>query len=452
MSSSTSAITPGSSPRKTPEFNNQTERVAAISKRLDLVRTHTDTALWPKFWQSTPTVEIPFVGNDWLAERSFAIAANRLLDANVCTTILPLLPHFETTLQQSQGISGQRYAAVDRSLDGVAGAGIPKMDAALCFSGSNPPQSWTDIAVIVECKNCKDPTQSKARRQLKRAGERVFGHQFRLYVWGISVYSTGSGSERTGFFVIHLYTRAGILSSDPRQLEANFSLFCELLVGFARMDLGEHGWYLVLPDTNPTFLTGLFDHIRNPTTDLATRYPLHISSLPTPLRLARVLHMRNGIDSRGTVVLLCETEKGEERIVKLTWLTQHRIDRYAAILDFVRNQFTDLPKTIFCGPLSEPVAGTPTRLTTSEITKVILKTAVTPPAGWQKRGLFCVVGDRAGLTIAEEWSLERVFRACAEVVLRKSLQSSRSYSGLFDSSDKKLAKWKSGSFTTETLV
>ena len=64
-----------------------------------------------------------------------------------------------------------------------------KPDPALFFAEPSKTSSWADIAVAIECKLRKKSDQAEAKRQMKRAAEPFFAHQFRLFVWGLSIYS-----------------------------------------------------------------------------------------------------------------------------------------------------------------------------------------------------------------------------------------------------------------------
>ena len=131
-----------------------------------------------------------------------------------------------TFLHLHQGIEKSRYRWVDAPMD----VGETKMDAGLFFGAT---LSWYDVAVIIECKLQKEKSQSIARSQLKRAAELVFCNQFRLFVWGIFVFShkdkdnqtkiglPESGSEPVTKYKykLHLYTRSGILYSKEHDLD-----------------------------------------------------------------------------------------------------------------------------------------------------------------------------------------------------------------------------------------
>jgi len=93
--------------------------------------------------------------------------------------------------------------------------------------------SWHDVAVIIECKLQKEKSQSIARSQLKRAAELVFCNQFRLFVWGIFVFSHKDKDNPTKYkYKLHLYTRSGILYSKEHDLDTESQQFCDLLVDF----------------------------------------------------------------------------------------------------------------------------------------------------------------------------------------------------------------------------
>lgn len=297
------------------------------------------------------------------------------------------------------------------------------MDAALCFGGSNdPPDSWTSIAVALECKNRQEPAQAEAVKQLKRAAERIFGHQFRLFVWAISVFARPNSPRQKPktnvWFQLHLYTRSGLILSRQHKLADNFGKFCQLLVGFARMSAHDLGWYLTEPD--PHHFLSPFDTPVGGSRGFDHTHPILIPDFE-PLTLFKILAVRNGIESRATTVLWCKTLGGADRIVKLTWLSKRRADRYEAIVRFLSKKLPSLPSVLYCGILSRKMSAEP--ITTGSILQLNTQTPLSLPKGWLDRRLFCVIEDRPGVTIEEELSLERLLRTCAEAVERKYISS-----------------------------
>ena len=83
-----------------------------------------------------------------------------------------------------------RYKIVDSYRDNDR---TTKMDAALFFAEAATTASWADVAIVIECKLRNNRDQAEAKNQLKRAAELV---QFRLFVWGLSVYSHGLEKHR----------------------------------------------------------------------------------------------------------------------------------------------------------------------------------------------------------------------------------------------------------------
>lgn len=180
----------------------------------------------------------------------------------------------------------------------------------------------------------------------------------------------------------------------------------------------QHGWYLVprpaegfvfprVPPTTPT----------NPPT-------LHIPRYGETLRLSHVLTVRSGIDSRATLVLLGLTTKGEPRVVKLTWLSEYRAQRYERVLKYIKETpISGIPNVLYSGTWGQnkDIEGAD-RCSTRELIKFAAGSsadALLNKDDFPDRRLLCVITDRPGVTIAEELSLERVFNARAEVVERE---------------------------------
>lgn len=295
------------------------------------------------------------------------------------------------------------------------------MDAALLFTSSISASTWGDVAVVIECKDRQQRDQAQARRQLKRAAERVFGNQFRLFVWGISVYSSDPKDARQFFFSVYFFTRFGIFGSKEYNLNnsVSFTKFCRLLVGFARMAPHHHGWYSIPRYPHPFVLRQPFPSSHDQKTIL------HIPNHVEELALLRSLDIKRGIEGRGTHVLLCKTPR-EYRVVKLVWLSEYRIKRYGAILDSLNDiQGLQVPRTVYHGVLSQVEASDWVENLTA---REILRTSVKDSSSllgleYVERSLFCVIGDKPGLSIAEEVSLERVFSTFAEIANRESKPS-----------------------------
>ena len=318
-------------------------------------------------------------------------------------------------LHLNQGIEEARYKRVDNRMD----VGETKMDAALFFEGCSAHQSYSDVGAVIECKLQKQKCLSQARSQLIRAAELVFSNQFRLFVWGISVYSHKDKDNQKKYkYKLRLYTRSGVLCSKERDLGTEFQQFCDLLVGFAKMTPTQHGWYLV---PRPA---GVFLFPKNPPTTPTNAPTLQIHKYSETLRLSHVLTVRLGIDSRATLVLLGLTTKGEPRVVKLTWLSVYRAQRYERVLHCINGtSIVGIPKVLRPGTLGQNKDTEGADLfSTRELIKStagLSADALLHEDDFPDRRLLCLITDQPGVTIAEELSLERVFNTCAEVVERE---------------------------------
>jgi hypothetical protein len=326
-----------------------------------------------------------------------------------------------TFLHLHQGIKQIRYERIDNRMD----VGETKMDSALFFEGRAAKQSYSDVGAVIEHKLEKQKRQSTSNSQLKRAAELVLSNQFRLFVWGVCVFSHQDKDNQMKYkYKLHLYTRSGILYSKEHDLGTEFQQFCDLLVGFARMTPPQHGWYLVTrPEKN-------FVYPRDPPTtpaDFKRLLTLHIPG--QTLRLSHVLVTRQGIDCRATLVLLGLTEKGEPRIVKLTWLSEYRAHQYERVLEHIKKTpIPGVPVALYVGTLcrNKDTVGAE-RFSTRELVKFAAGSsadAVLNQDDFPDRRLLCVITDRPGVTIAKEVSLERVFNTCAEVVERECVLDS----------------------------
>lgn len=320
-----------------------------------------------------------------------------------------------TFLHLHQGIKESRYRRVDARMGGEA----TKVDAALFFF-NGVTLSWDDIAVVIECKLQKQKRQSTARSQLKRAAELVFSNQFRLFLWGISVFSHQDKDDQMKYkYELHLYTRSGVFYSKEHDLDTEFQQFCDLLVGFSKMTPTQHGWYLVpdpapgfeLPKTAPKSSVGLL--------------PLQISTYTTEtLHLSHVLSARPGIDNRATLVVLGLNPKGKPRVVKLTWLSPHRAERYERVLQHIKGTpIPGVPNVLYSGFLRQSEdAKREDQYSVHELVRLVAGTsadALLNRDDFPNRQLFCVITDQPGVLIENESSLERVFNACADVVQRE---------------------------------
>ena len=323
-----------------------------------------------------------------------------------------------TFLHLHQGIENTRYERVDNRMD----VGETRMDAALFFERRGAKQSYSDVGAVIECKLQKQKRLSKARSQLIRAVELVFSKQFRLFVWGVSVFSHEDKDNQVKHkYKLHLYTRSGVLHSKEHNLATEFKQFCNLLVGFAKMTPAQHGWYLIpRPAEGPAF------PIDPPTTPANfERLPtLHIPGYDETLGLSYVLNARSGIDGRATLVLLGLTAEGESRVVKLTWLGEYRAQRYQRVLEYIKKtRIPGVPDALHfdtLGQNKDPEGAE--RYSTRELVKFaagLSADALLDQGDFLDRRLLCVITNRPGVTIAKELSLERVFRTCAEVVERE---------------------------------
>lgn len=337
-----------------------------------------------------------------------------------------------------KGLSGVSYQQCAKSMEGVpGGAGTTNMDAGLFYHDTQTGNlHWGDCAVVIECKDRTARSQSHSRRQLKRAAQSVFAHQPRLYVWGLSIYSFSSkgGAAKKYFFQVHLYLRSGIVYSQEYALDDNPNKLCQLLLRFARMSPGEHGWYLV----DPT-LAGRFrfaPEVQKGSREANNLIPsdsegspseppinLHIPGHTSHLSLVDTLYVKDGLDGRATVILLCRSPEGRHQVVKLIWLSPHRLHRYIAILDLLKEK--GLPgASVYRGLLTQTDSlGRSSQFMTADILKErcgVPDSLFTDPK-WQNRGLLCVIGDSPGVSIGDEHSLKRVFKTFAEVAKRELL-------------------------------
>src|ERR1700733_13962381 len=203
-------------------------------------------------------------------------------------------------------------------------------------------------------------------------------------------------------YKLHLYTRSGVLYSKQHDLDTEFRQFCDLLVGFAKMTPTQHGWYLVprpaegfvfprVPPTTPTNFKRLL--------------PLHIPKYECEaLCLSHVLTARPGIDGRATLVLLGLTAKGESRVVKLTWLSGYRAQRYERVLQYItETPILGVPNVLFSGTLGQnkDTEGAE-RCSTHKLIKFAVGSsadALLNEDDFPDRRLLCVITDRPGDTI-----------------------------------------------------
>lgn len=310
------------------------------------------------------------------------------------------------------------------------------MDAGLFFEGSGTTLRWEDVAVVIECKYEARDSQSKAQTQLKQAAERVFGNQFRLFVWGLSIYSRELEAVKTSYFRLYLYTRSGIIQSCEYPLHESFASFCKLLVGFARMKPEQHGWYLVERPRGPFSFPHKVPASQNQQLQLTG------SIHDEPLYLEKVLDIRGGIKGRATLVLLCSTlNRKVFRVVKLTWLSQHHVERYKSIIHTVSNIPSLNVPTSDCKIVPYPG----TKIDLSTLTIVHGNTHPSLPVnitGFSPRNLFCVIGDKPGVTIQTETSLKRLLLTFAEVIERTFLTRARAFVSLLIL---QIRNWEDGS-------
>jgi Fungal protein kinase len=322
-----------------------------------------------------------------------------------------------TFLHLHQGIEQSRYRRVDAPMGGRE----TKIDAALFFTSSDVSPSWHDVAVVIECKLQKQKRQSISRSQLKRAAELVFSNQFRLFVWGISVFSHEDKDNQMKFkYKLHLYTRSGVIYSKEHDLDTEFQQFCDLLVGFSNMTPTQHGWYLVPRPARAFELPTMTPALGTNVEDLP---PLHLPTYTTEtLHLAHVLSVRSGLDNRATLVVLALTTKRESRVIKLTWLSQYRAERYERVVQCIkRTPIPGIPNLLYAGIFSQSDKSTDQYSINVLVSLVAGSSAdaLLNEDDFPNRQLFCVITDRPGVTIAQELSLERVFSTCAEVVERE---------------------------------
>ena len=81
------------------------------------------------------------------------------------------------------------------------------MDVALFFEERSAEQSYSDVALVIELKLQKQKRLSMGRSQLKRAAELVLSNQFRLFVWGVCVFSHEDKDNQVKHkYKLHLYT------------------------------------------------------------------------------------------------------------------------------------------------------------------------------------------------------------------------------------------------------
>ncbi|KAF8324289.1 uncharacterized protein EI90DRAFT_2350132 [Cantharellus anzutake] len=292
----------------------------------------------------------------------------------------------------------------------MAGNDTTKLDAGLFFAGSAAHNSWGDVAVVIECKLQERRLGSDIEHQLKRAAELTFVHQFRRFVWGLSVYSHNAKDSMHHHFQLFFFTRSGIFCSEEYDLKENFSYFCKLLVGFARMTPEEHGWFLI-PRSGPFHLS--FDPPEN---FVASKAPkLSIPEYSETLHLVCALYVRHEINGRATVVLHCKTITSQDRVVKLTWLEDFRARYYRNVLDIIGGlDFEDLPKTEYREHLSAPGDCKP--YSVHQSLEQFARTDISTRRGDVKNcNLYCVITDKVGVSIWKETSLSRVFSAFAEI-------------------------------------
>ena len=401
---------PGFSPRKAINLRLKTTNVESVDKRLSHTSEFEASDLWPK--DLAVCNSIGWDPGNWNHEKSFEVQAGRLLLENVrlCNGAKVVLITF---LHLHQGIEQSRYRRIDPEMEKQ----LMKMDAALFFGVT---QSWHDVAVVIECKLRKKKDQAYARSQLKRAAELVFGNQFRLFVWGISVFShEDKGKQMHYKYKLHLYTRSGVLYSKEHDLHTEFEQFCQLLVGFSNMTPTQHGWYLTpRPDKGfelPTMPSATGTNVKDP-------LPLHIPMYKTEmLHLSHVLAVRSGIDNRATLVVLGLTAKDEPRVVKLTWLSKYRAKRYERVLqDIKTTPIPGVPTVLYSGILDESKDAQCTdQYSTHALVRRWTANTTLNEDDVPDKQLFCVITDRPGVTIAKELSLERVFNTCADIVGRE---------------------------------
>ena len=188
----------------------------------------------------------------------------------------------------------------------------------------------------------------------------------------------------------------------------------------------QHGWYLV---DRPS---ASFVFPRDPPTTPANFNclpTLHIPRHVETLRLSHVLATRPGIDSRATLVLLGFTKGGGSRVVKLTWLSEYRAQRYERVLEHIKKTpIPGVPVALYVDTLGQNKdTGGAERFSTRELVKFAAGSsadALLNQDDFPDRRLLCVITDRPGVTIAKEVSLGRVFNTCAEVVERECVLDS----------------------------
>ncbi len=284
-----------------------------------------------------------------------------------------------------------------------------KLDAGLFFTDAPSMKSWRHVAVICECKLQQKADQQKAQQQLKRAAELVFAFQPRLFLWGLSVYSEDVSHQKRYIFRLYLFTRSGIICSKKYNLENEFCQFCDLLVGFARLTPEEHGWYLLHYGSTFQF----------PSSVVPNGGILNIPSFQETLTLRITLAVKRGIQGRATLVLGCTNEKNEPRVVKLTWLSMGRAERYRRSLKLVTEKVKNSPRVLFSEILSRNGADCTVHQILRERGRDDAFTEWLEGQEFPNSYLFCDIGDRVGKTLWEEMSLENVFRTFREVVTRE---------------------------------
>ena len=305
--------------------------------------------------------------------------------------------------------------------------GEMKMDVALFFEERSAEQSYSDVALVIELKLQKQKRLSMGRSQLKQAAELVLSNQFRLFVWGVCVFSHEDKDNQVKHkYKLHLSTRSGVLYSKEHDLATEFQQFCDLLVRFAKMTPPQHGWYLI---DRPS---ASFVFPRDPPTTPANFNclpTLHIPRHVETLRLSHVPATRLGIDSRMMPVPPGPTKGGGPRVVKLTWLSEYRAQQYERVLEHIKKTpIPGIPVALYVDTLGQNKdTGGAERFSTRELVKFAAGSstdALLNQDDFPDRRLLCVITDRPGVTIVKEVSLGRVFNTCAEVVERECVLDS----------------------------